>query len=55
MMRISNNLMPLICTDFSYLSANWPNIAENRKNGRMNTIALRLMTWLVFRPANWLE
>ncbi len=51
MMATSNSLMRRICMDFSYLSANWPNRAENRKNGRMNTRALRLTTWSVFRPA----
>ena len=36
MMATSNSLTSRICTDFSYLSANCPNRAENRKNGRMN-------------------
>ncbi len=52
MMVTSNSLMPLICRDFSYLSANWPNSAENRKKGRMNTMALRLISWSVLSPAS---
>ncbi len=27
--------------DFSNLSANWPAVAENRKNGRMNSACAR--------------
>ena len=36
--------------DFSYLSANCPNRAENRKNGRMKTMALKFTSWSVFSP-----
>ena len=36
MMPISNTFTTRIIFDFSYLSASWPAVAENRKYGRMN-------------------
>ena len=47
MIQISSNLMRRIDSDFSVLSINWPAVAENRKNGRMNSPALRLVRVLV--------
>ncbi|MGW8267523.1 MAG: hypothetical protein ACWGSQ_14240 [Longimicrobiales bacterium] len=35
MIASSNSLMRRIRADFSTLSAIWPAVAENRKNGRM--------------------
>lgn len=57
MMAISNSLTLRINHDFSYLSANTPAEAENRKNGRMNKPAARLMNKLLeigsaLEPAN---
>ncbi len=40
-MTISMSLMSRIRWLFSYLSANWPAVAENRKNGRMKMPAAR--------------
>ena len=42
MMPISASLMSRIRWLFSYLSASWPAVAENRKKGRMNSPAARL-------------
>ena len=42
MMTISSSLIQRIRCDFSYLSASWPAVAENRKNGNTNKPALRL-------------
>ena len=46
MIRISASLIRRIISDFSYLSANWPARAENRKKGRINRPAARLTTVL---------
>ena len=52
MIRISANLIRRISRAFSYFSAIWPALAENRKKGRMNSAAAmfeysRLCSWSV--------
>src|SRR5690606_11129956 len=50
MIRISANLMRRSSIDFSYLSASWPAIAENRKNGRINRARPTLFSVLTLTP-----
>ena len=42
MIAISSSLIQRIIRDFSYLSASWPDVAENSMNGRMKTAPIRL-------------
>ena len=57
MIAISNSLTKRISRDFSYLSASWPDVAENSMNGRMNTAPIRLtiMPASIGEPARRLE
>ena len=51
MIAISASLTSLIRRDFSNLSASWPAVAENRKNGRMNVPAATVTRTCPSRPA----
>ncbi len=54
MIPISASLTRRINVAFSNLSASWPAVAENRKNGRMNRPAARLTRVSGLAP-DWLE
>jgi len=44
MMAISSSLTKRATLPFSSLSESWPEVAENRKNGRMNKPGMRLLS-----------
>ena len=50
MITTSANLIQRITADFSNRSATWPAMAENRKNGRINSMAARLTTTSADKP-----
>ena len=49
-MAISAIFTQRMTSDFSSLSASWPAVAENRKNGRMKSACARLESVVAERP-----